>query len=178
MKFQRGFKLVFCLTAVLVSASFAAADADVDALYEKINDLNEKINELSGEVAELKAGSSENLPAPDDEKSLDDQRSSSVRILPTPDYDSGWFSISKGQTKVLSYNLGAMPKMAVIWGYDNGKQYLMDGTYNDGVLGCWLRKVTSTGCEVAAGGRAIATRLSTGAAADITSGNIKVVMWK
>ncbi len=173
MKFQKDFKVIFFLIAMLLSANFAAAQTSITKPYNfsagttasssqvnaNFDALYKKINELSAEIANLKAGS-----------------------LPAPNYDSGWFNISKNSTKTLSHNMGAAPKLAIIWGSVSGSdtnKYLMDGHFSDasGTIGCWLRKITATSCEVASGTYAAASNINVGNTGN-TSTYIKVLMWK
>ncbi len=173
MKIQKDFKAIFFLIAMLLSANFAAAQTSITKPYNfsagttasssqvnaNFDKLYQKVNELSAEIANLKAGS-----------------------LPVPNYDSGWFNISKNSTKTLSHNMGAAPKLVIIWGSAAGSdtdKYLMDGTFSDasGTMGCWLRKVTSTSCEVASGNFTAASSINVGSTGN-TSTYIKVLMWK
>jgi len=139
MKFQKDFKLVFCLIAVLVSASFAAAqdtltkpynfspgttassgqvNANFDALYQKIN-------ELSGKVAALEAGGGGSLPP--------------------ADYDSGWFDVAPGITYKKSVGFTGLPKLVtayykrpngqiLVWGLSQATYSDTDG-FSTGIFG-------------------------------------------
>ncbi len=104
MKFQKDFKLVFCLIFVLLSASFSMAqetltkpynfspgttassgqvNANFDALYQKIN-------ELSARVATLESGSGGSLPP--------------------ADYDSDWILVGPGNTYKKKIGFTGLPK--------------------------------------------------------------------
>ncbi len=141
MKFQKDFKLVFCLIFVLLSASFSMAqetltkpynfspgttassgqvNANFDALYQKIN-------ELSARVATLESGSGGSLPP--------------------ADYDSDWIFVGPGNTYKKEIGFTGLPKhitayykrangQVLAWGLPQYNSYYPDnkGIYISGIV--------------------------------------------